>query len=123
MNDDKVVLVNWAITGRKGNGYVTSQESVNDLKGKVYLSGYATGHPRYPDNQLVYTTRIVSVEGRVAKTRNTEYFLGSPEPTYIRLVRDRYPHVTVENCFDVLGIVGAPLDAETAADHAKDDVS
>lgn len=47
------------------------------LTGKVY------GHPRFLDGQVVRTGIVVGVEGRIVKTRRTEYELGSPSVEYM----------------------------------------
>jgi hypothetical protein len=55
----------------------------NHVNGYV-LTGYVKGHPRLPDGPLT-TSRLIfiDIKKKVAKTRNTTYALGDPDPEFI----------------------------------------
>lgn len=49
------------------------------------LHGRCYGHPRIADGELVTTSPIVSVFGRMVCTKTgTSYLLGTPDPGYIK---------------------------------------
>lgn len=52
-----------------------------------FLRGEVTGHPVKPDGTFLHTSTIVSVRGRVVRTRNTTYRLGQPSKDYVRFLR------------------------------------
>lgn len=61
--------------------------------GKVYLSGLATGHPRYPERHAVTTSRIVGVladDPKVVVTRSgRRYRLGEPKADWLAWLAER----------------------------------
>jgi hypothetical protein len=42
------------------------------------LTGNVTDHPRFKPGTLVYTSRVIRIEGNRAETQNTIYILGKP---------------------------------------------
>jgi hypothetical protein len=46
----------------------------------LYLSGEATGHPRFAAGERINTGRIIGADGRRVWTENTLYELGNPSP-------------------------------------------
>ena len=43
---------------------------------KIYLCGRAYGHPRFYEGQWIETSRVLFIDGSLARTRNTLYQLG-----------------------------------------------
>ena len=54
------------------------------------LKGIPTGHPRKQDGKTIYTSPVVSVDGRKVTTRSgTVYRLGRIDPLYRKWLRDQ----------------------------------
>ena len=54
------------------------------------LTGLCKNHPKFPDNTRIYSSKILSSEGRVVETLNTKYLLGRIDPKYREWIRDNY---------------------------------
>jgi hypothetical protein len=52
------------------------------------LVGTVSGHPDHADGETVHTSDVLTVvKHRRVRTRNREYQLGSPDPTWARLLQ------------------------------------
>ena len=52
-----------------------------------HLVGTVSGHPDHADGETIHTSDVLTVvEHRHVRTRNREYQLGSPDPTWARLL-------------------------------------
>ncbi len=52
-----------------------------------HLVGTVSGHPDHVDGETIHTSYVLTVvKHRHVRTRNREYQLGSPEPTWARLL-------------------------------------
>ena len=53
-----------------------------------YLVGIVSGHPDHVDGKTIHTSDVFEVVNyRRVRTRNREYQLGSPDPTWVRLLQ------------------------------------
>lgn len=53
-----------------------------------HLVGTVSGHPDHTDGEMIQTSDVLSVvKHRHVRTRNREYQLGSPDPTWARLLQ------------------------------------
>jgi len=78
MNNNVIRIEDWSIGTNDPNPYLSPEQMVLRLDGKVY------GHPRFPDGDRVVTTRIVSSEedGTVITRSGSRYVLGEVAPDY-----------------------------------------
>jgi len=74
----EVRIENWAVL--RSSQFPCFEE----LQPGGHLMGFVIGHPKLPDQSLIYTSRIVKVDSRngVVETANTLYRLGDPDATY-----------------------------------------
>ncbi len=61
-----------------------------------------SGHPDHADGAYVETSSILSVEGNRVRTRNSEYELGDPDPSYTKLLESM--RLTPEAALHVVAI-------------------
>jgi len=88
MANRPVTLKNWSVKAR-ASGYEAPELM------KTHLSGNAYGHERFEDGKVVYTTSIVTVEGRKITTRSGSVYLldGPPDPSYLAFLEEiGYPY-------------------------------
>jgi hypothetical protein len=53
-----------------------------------HLVGTVSGHPDHSDGETIHTSAVLSVvKHRHVRTRDREYQLGSPDPTWMRLLQ------------------------------------
>jgi hypothetical protein len=73
-----VTLDNWAVIQSAGVGVF------QELEPGMVLVGNASGHQRFHESELIYTSRIVRVQqdGNYAETKNTIYRLGRINDDY-----------------------------------------
>lgn len=73
-----VTLDNWAVVQSAGVGIF------QDLEPGMVLVGNPRGHTRFRESELIFTSRIVSVQRESAsvETRNTIYRLGRVNEDY-----------------------------------------
>ena len=74
----KVRLEDWAVVRS------AQYPCFEDLQPGAHLMGFAIGHPRLPDESLICTSRIVSVDkaNGAVETSHSLYQLGQPDETY-----------------------------------------
>lgn len=70
-------LENWSVAYLEGSYFVPPE-----LRGSV-LCGTVYGHYKCFDGTKVITSAICEVRGRIVKTVNTEYELGTPDEKYL----------------------------------------
>ncbi len=58
---------------------------------KINLTGIVWGHPKdyIPDGRRAWTSRIMSIDGKIAHTRHTPYVLGLPSSDYLDLLESK----------------------------------
>jgi hypothetical protein len=73
-----VTLDNWAVIQSAGIGVF------QELEPGMVLVGNASGHERFKEAELIYTSRIICVQrdGSSAETKNTIYRLGRVNDDY-----------------------------------------
>ena len=53
-----------------------------------HLFGTVSGHPNHADGETIHTSDVLAVvKHRRVRTRNRDYELGSPDPTWARLLQ------------------------------------
>jgi hypothetical protein len=79
-----VLIKNWAVVS-SGNQYSAPETTFQFLRGNVF------GHPNYPDNSQVDTSRLVflDVENGVATTLSRVYRLGNMADEYATYLSKR----------------------------------
>lgn len=77
-------LEHWAVISEEG-------EDMAAVDFKYQLQGEIHGHPnpRFTDGQAITTSTLVALDvaGRTARTKNTVYDLGEPDPTFVDYVK------------------------------------
>lgn len=58
-----------------------------------HLVGTVSGHPDHVDGETIRTSDVLAVvKHRHVRTRNREYELGTPDPTWVRLLQLMHSH-------------------------------
>lgn len=72
-------LENWSVCDGSADPYLAPE-----LRPRV-LRGFVTGHPKLED-QEIQSSRLeeIDYENRTARTKNTEYTLGEPDPEWLK---------------------------------------
>jgi len=92
-------LENWVVVYANEDPYGAPEQAGIALKGRV------KGHPRKRDGQLVRTSPITTVEGRVVTTQSgTQYRLGEPLPEYRQWLQEHRPEWDPENPVSLGGL-------------------
>lgn len=87
-----VELLDWIVVHASTDPYCPPE------LGGIALKGTVKGHPKKRDGQLVRTTRIKKVEGRMVLTDSgTLYRLGEPLPDYRKWAEENHPPFDPEN--------------------------
>ena len=73
-----VKLENWYIT----SDGIRSPYKAPELHQPV-LHGNAYGHPKFDDGDIIFSTPIVSINGKYIETKNTIYELGKIDSGYL----------------------------------------
>ena len=68
-------LENWCVVG-DSSPYTAPEAVVQKLQGEVY------DHPCFIDGEPITSSALTFLKGGIAKTHNTRYRLGLPEPKY-----------------------------------------
>jgi hypothetical protein len=77
-------LENWSCCTDIDDPYMAPELKV--ILGGLHLQGSVFGHPKFEDGKHVTTSRITDVNGKIVKTRNTEYELGEVNPEFKEFV-------------------------------------
>lgn len=81
-------LENWSVRG-DSSPYIPPEQRTLILRGEVY------GHPRFEDGEVIWTSPIVNVDGRIVKTKNSEYELGGVEQDFLRWCSENGHHIPI----------------------------
>lgn len=77
-------LENWSCCSSIDDPWMSPELKV--LLGGLQLQGEVYGHPKFVDGKHVVTSSVQSVEGKVVKTKNTEYELGKVNPDFKKFI-------------------------------------
>lgn len=98
-------LQNWSlryIGEFNDNLYLAPELRTLSLHGEVYNDEKG----RFKDGEVVTTSHIMNIDGRVVTTRNTVYTLGDVDPNYVAWHKENYP----DSKFDLTS--DTPLEAK-----------
>lgn len=82
-----VRIENWSITSGDSDPYKAPEQ----ISAKLYGAVYGHPNPYIFDGEVVTTSRINSVNGRIVQTNNNEYELGTADPNYVIWYKENYP--------------------------------
>lgn len=71
-------LENWSVIVRAKDSYQAPELWSTTLYGNAY------GHPKFNDGDIVSTSSIMEVNGRIIKTYNSVYELGKVSEDYVK---------------------------------------
>jgi len=81
-------LENWSVCGAF-SPYRSPENQIIQLRGEVH------GHPKFAEGKLIWTSPIVSVNGRTITTKNSEYKLGDVDQDYLRWCNENNQHLPI----------------------------
>ncbi len=77
-------LDHWSVLLAEADPGTSGPDFKYRLRGEIY------GHPnpRFPDGEIALSSSLISLDvtARIAKTKNTVYELGDPDPTFVEYV-------------------------------------